>query len=390
MGLILRFSLLLTALLAGCAGRVPQTPVALTAPPGSFLSAQGEILPDAEVIRLAQSQDFILMGESHTNPCDHAVQARLMEALAQSGTRFVLGLEMLPVTAQPALDAFNTRQINAAELEHETQWQKYWGYPYSIYRPVLDVTERFDLPVAALNIPREILVRFRDQKPLSAEEQALIPKQIIPPSPAQEKILLEQANMHQAMHSTMTRPNATDDMGQRTKNFFLVQSLWDSMMAEQALKWRDKTTLPVLILAGGGHVEQGWGIEHRLRTLKPGARCLRIMPARSASDLQPAPGATVPDTAIFFACASQHKSRLGMNIIFAEDQARIESVEPASMAAQAGLMAGDIILRAGDKPLTEASDLHFAAMNAARKGEPLVLTVQRGGQKVEVALPLTR
>lgn len=390
MGLILRFSLLLTALLAGCAGRVPQTPVALTAPPGSFLSPQGEILPDTEVLRLAQSQDFILMGESHTNPCDHAVQARLMEALAQSGTRFVLGLEMLPVTTQPALDSFNARQINAAELEHEAQWQKYWGYPYSIYRPVLDVAERFDLPVAALNIPRELLVRFRDQKPLSREEQALLPKQIIPPSPAQEKILLEQANMHQAMRSTMARTNATDDMGQRTKNFFLVQSLWDSMMAEQALKWRNKTTLPVLILAGGGHVEHGWGIEHRLRTLDPAARCLRIMPARNASDLRPAPGATAPHTAIFFACASQHKSRLGMNIIFAEDQARIESVEPDSIAAQAGLMAGDIILRAGDKPLTEASDLHFAAMNAARKKEPLVLTVQRGGQNIEVALPLTR
>jgi uncharacterized iron-regulated protein len=386
LGLILRFSLLLTVLLAGCAGRVPKTPTALTAPPGSFLSAQGEILPDAEVVCLAQTQDFILMGESHTNPCDHAVQARLMEALARSGTRFVLGLEMLPVTVQPALDAFHTGQINAAELEHQAQWEKYWGYPYNIYRPVLDTAAHFHLPVAALNIPRETLLRFRDQKPLSAEEQALLPRQIIPPCPAQEKTLLEQVKMHQDMRN-MIRTKG-DDTNRRAQDFFLVQSLWDSMMAEQALKWRNKTGLPVLILAGSGHVEQGWGIEHRLRTLNPDARCLRIMPARTADDLRP--DADTPGTAIFFACAARHKSRLGMNIIYEEGRVRVESVEPDSVAAQAGLTAGDIIRQADGKTLKEASDLHFAAVSAARKKKPLILIVQRGKQRVEIALPLTR
>ena len=84
--------------------------------------------------------------------------------LGQTGMRFIIGLEMLPVTVQPALDAFNARQTDADELEHKTQWEKHWGHAYSMYRPVLETARRFDLPVAALNIPRKTLLHFRDDK----------------------------------------------------------------------------------------------------------------------------------------------------------------------------------------------------------------------------------
>lgn len=391
MGLTIRLILLFAVLLAGCAGRAPGRPAALTAPLGSFLSQNGTVLPDAEIARLARSCDFILMGESHTNPCDHAVQARLVEVLGQTGMRFIIGLEMLPVTVQPALDAFNSRQTDADELEHKTQWEKHWGHAYSMYRPMLETARRFDLPVAALNIPRETLLRFRDGNPLTAAEQAMLPR-VIPVSPAQKKSLSEQVAMHQAMRAVRGGSSASNaakkGTDERTRKFFLVQSLWDSMMAGQALKWRNATGQPVLILAGSGHVEQGWGIEHRLRALEPGVRCLRIMPARDKGDLKPAPGASVPEAAAFFACAARNKSRLGMTIIFEGGSARLESVEPGSTAAEAGLMPGDVILRAGDKPLKDASNLHFAAMAAARKNAPLALTVRRAGKTVEARLPL--
>ena len=51
-------------------------------------------------------------------------------------------------------------------------------------------------------------------------------------------------------------------------------------------------------------------------------------------------------------------------------------------------MPGDVILRAGDKPFKDASDLHFAAMAAARENAPLALTVRRAGKTVEARLPL--
>ena len=67
---------------------------------------------------------------------------------------------------------------------------------------------------------------------------------------------------------------------------------------------------------------------------------------------------------------------------------RVESVEPGSKAESAGLMAGDVLVEAAGRPLTEAMDLHFAAMAASRQNKPLKLTVKRAGQTISLTIPL--
>jgi uncharacterized iron-regulated protein len=389
---------LLLAVLAGCAKPTAVTPPWTSPPSGSFLSADGRALPDDAVTAMAQNADFILVGESHTNLCDHAVQARLIEALAGGGARFVIGLEMLPVTAQPVLDRFNAGELGAEELGEAVGWKKLWGYPYAQYRPILELAEKYRLPVAALNIPRRVLTAFKDggEEGLSPEDRAAIPGRIIAVSPAQKASLEKQVGLHQSMRAaakgSKDQPEDTPDMGAMAERFFLVQALWDSMMAEQALAWHERLGFPVLILTGSGHVEHGWGIEYRLRTLAPGTATLAVMPVRDGEDfrlqsdaaLRPLPGG---DT-VFFHCAAQHKSRLGMNIIFETGGMRVESVEPGSRAEQAGLRAGDVLLSSGDRPLKEATDLHFAAMAAARSEKPMQLTVRRGSETLNLDLPL--
>jgi uncharacterized iron-regulated protein len=403
---------LLLAMVAGCAKPTAVTSPWVSPPPGSFLSATAQPLSDADVVKMAKSADFILMGESHTNLCDHALQARFIEALAEGGTRFSIGLEMLPVTAQPVLDRFNARRISAADIGHEVGWEKLWGYPYAQYRPIFELAEKFDLPVAGLNIPRQVLTTFRDKgnEALSQSDRNALPRRIIPASPAQKAALEEQVGIHQSMREASaagTMPKAAapkaapgdmgsasgkvPSMGDMAEKFFLVQAMWDSMMAEQALKWRDRLGIPMFILAGGGHVEHGWGIEYRLRTLDPDAACLAIMPVRDAEDFKDQTDVTqrpLPGNSIYFYCASQHKSRLGMNIVFETDRMIVDSVDPESRAEKAGLLAGDILLKAEDKPLTEATDLHFAAMAASRQKKPLQLTILRAQQTLTVNIAL--
>lgn len=389
---------LMLAALAGCAKPTAVTPPWTSPPSGAFLSGTGELLADDAVVDLARAADFVLVGESHTNLCDHAVKARLIEALAGSGHRFSIGLEMLPVTVQPVLDRFNARAISAADLGEEVGWEKLWGYPYAQYRRVFELAEKYGLPVAALNIPRQVLTNYRDkgEEGLSPEERRLLPGRVIPVSPAQQAALEEQVGLHQSMRTAASGSNATSGkapaMSAMAERFFLVQALWDSMMAEQALAWRGKLGLPVLILAGSGHVEHGWGIEYRLRTLDPAASCLALMPVRDEDDFRiqseagqrPLPGGM----AVFFHCAAQHKSRLGMNILFEQDGMRVESVEAGSRAQAAGLRPGDVLLAAGDRELKEATDLHFAAMAASRAGKPLELTVRRADGTLTLSLPL--
>jgi hypothetical protein len=266
--------------------------------------------------------------------------------------------------------------------------------------------------VAGLNIPRQTLTTFRDKgnAALTQSDRDALPRRIIPVSPAQKAALDEQVGMHQSMReagaagtmpkaaapktapgargSTSGKVPSMDDMAEK---FFLVQAMWDSMMAEQALAWRDRLGIPMLILAGGGHVEHGWGIEYRLRTLDPQASCLGIMPVRDGEDFKSLTDTSqrqLPGNEVYFHCAAQHKSRLGMNILFEEQAMRVESVDPGSNAASAGLMAGDVLLKAGDRTLKEAMDLHFAAMAASRQNKPLELTVRRAGQTITLAVPL--
>lgn len=392
--------ILLLAALAGCA-----KPVTVTSPqwdvpsPGAFLTSSGQPLNDQDMVRLSQNKDFILIGESHTNPCDHTVQARLIEILASNGVRFSIGLEMLPITAQPVLDRFNARQISAENFGREAEWEKLWGYPYALYKPVFELAEQYRLPVAALNTPRAVLTAFRDhgESALTSAERALLPRRIIDASPVQKKALEAQVGLHQTMRQS--RPGSSpqqaeharpsrDDMAEK---FYLVQAVWDSMMAEQALHWRTRLNQPMLILAGAGHVEHGWGIEYRIRSLNPEARCLAVMPVRDQEDfleqqrvdLRPIPG----ETALFY-CAAQHKSRMGMTLIYKDSQTLVDSVDTGSVADKAGLRAGDVLLTAGGKKLTEAADLHFAAMAASRQKKPLVLNALRDGQTLTITLPL--
>jgi uncharacterized iron-regulated protein len=394
---------LLLAMLAGCAKPAAVTPLWVSPPPGSFLATDASPLSDSAVVAMAGEADFILMGESHTNPCDHAVQVRLIESLAGSGMRFSIGLEMLPVTSQHVLDRFNNRRITAADLGEEVGWEKLWGYSYSLYRPIFELAEKYDLPVAGLNIPRQTLVTFRDKgnAGLTQADRDALPRQIIPASPAQMKALEMQVGLHQGMRmaaDAASTPGKDVPTGKRSPamseaaaKFFLVQSLWDSMMAEQALGWRGKLDRPMLILAGAGHVEHGWGIEHRLRTLNPQAACLAVMPVRDEEDFKAQADESqrpLPGKQIFFHCSAQHKSRLGMNILFEEKAMRVEGVDPGSKADKAGLMAGDVLLKAGDRDLREAMDLHFAAMAASRQKKPLELTVLRSGQTLTLAIPL--
>ena len=66
----------------------------------------------------------------------------------------------------------------------------------------------------------------------------------------------------------------------------------------------------------------------------------------------------------------------------------VTAVAPDSPAARAGLLAGDAVTAAGKHPATELAVLHQAAMEAAKAGQPLTLTVSRAGETLAIAIPL--
>ncbi|TQN37697.1 putative serine protease PepD [Blastococcus colisei] len=70
--------------------------------------------------------------------------------------------------------------------------------------------------------------------------------------------------------------------------------------------------------------------------------------------------------------------------------AEIDSVEPGSAAAEAGLQPGDVVTAVGDRPVTTSTEL-TAAIRSKAPGEAVELTVRRGNQErsAEVTLGST-
>jgi putative serine protease PepD len=70
--------------------------------------------------------------------------------------------------------------------------------------------------------------------------------------------------------------------------------------------------------------------------------------------------------------------------------ARVETVEPGSPAAEAGLEPGDVVTAVGERPVTTSTEL-TAAVRSQAPGEEVTLTVRRGGESrtVEVTLGTT-
>jgi uncharacterized iron-regulated protein len=430
------FALLWLALLSGfgCAAGSPGPAFA----PGQVVTPGGDPVGENEIAARMARADYILIGESHDRALDHQAQARLLALAARSGLKPLLGLEMLPHSRyENELARFTAGALSVRDLPGAVDWRDNWGFDFALYRPVFEAASEAGIPVRGLNLDNATrrAVSRNGLTGLDARGKKALPSAVALPLPEQRALLADFFLEHSAMIAgakagekaqTGESPQ-TDKIAPRprargsspvlpvtvrgTKNgapapvdiplslrapferFLLIQSLWDATMAERAFLFRGDYghTRPVVILAGGGHVAAGHGIAYRLSLLDPGARILAIMPF---SGRQPRAGQAglfyySPETRSAMPAAAQKTaSPRGYGLAFAREgrQVRIKAVSPGSRAERAGLLPGDVLLKAGDMPLADLQSLHAAARGAARQGRALSLTVLRKNREFETKL----
>ncbi|MCJ2165224.1 MULTISPECIES: ChaN family lipoprotein [unclassified Pseudodesulfovibrio] len=378
---VIPLGLLCLLFLGACVKNAPETmpetaPEVVNHPPltvtflpqkGEFISKYGDQLTIEEITTMADGYDYILMGEGHRNPWDHKVQQIVLKALSESGNGVSLGLEMVAVDMQPVLDDFGQGQVELDDLAEELQWTSRWGYDFSQFRDHFAIALRYSVPVAGLNVPTKITRKISKDgiESLSDEEKAFLPNEIVPPSTGQRTFLDTVFGQHEGLDG--------DDPEQRER-FYLVQSIWDSKMAEEAVRIRRKYDWPVLVVAGSAHVELGWGIAKRIQWFDPGARVLTVMPWRGG-EFDPEEGD------VFFYSPDSYQSRMGALLTgLSTGGILVESVKRGSRAAEAGLRPGDILVDASGVPLEHLFSLHMAGTKVHEADEELVFTVKRGDQ----------
>ncbi len=377
-------------LLQGCAIKRP----VLKAPnlkPGSFLSYDGSVLSESQLLPRLEGAQFILVGEGHRNPCDHKVQLKILKLLTQiysthtqetagerKGCALILGLEMVSEDKQEILDQFTQGRISLQELPQALNWEDDWGYDFDLFAPIFSWAQKYKLKIVGLNLPHKLIHKITHEglDSLSLNDKKYLPQKIIPALKEQKDSLMEQFSLHQ---------NFMQKRKPDLDRFLLIQSIWDSKMAEQALKWQKKLNCPILILAGAAHVENGWGIEHRLKILSPQAKIVHLAPLRTLKELP------LQSPICFYCPRSKMPIKMApLGMMIKKDQGRfiVKEVLKSSKAYQAGIKKGDVIVQANKQNIASLFDLHKIAVAAKKKGKPLCLKIKRGDTYLVVEIGL--
>ena len=104
---------------------------------------------------LAGLRGYVLLGEKHDNPDHHALQARVLRAMVDTGRRPVVAFEMFDVDDQPAIAASRKYHPRDAEsLSQAVKWEKSGWPPWADYAQIAQIALDADLPLIATGLPR--------------------------------------------------------------------------------------------------------------------------------------------------------------------------------------------------------------------------------------------
>lgn len=382
------------SLLLSCALLAPAAPVvgatASCLPPGRWaapVAGRVDLLPtDRALARLAQQQ-VVLLGESHESAEHHRWQLQTAAGLLALRPNLVLGFEMFPRRVQPALDRWVAGELTEEDFLAQADWARVWGVEPSLYLPLFHFARMNRIPVIALNVERSLVSR------VNAEGWAAIGpgdrEGVTDPAAATREYLLVLHNAFLAhAPGASGQPRAAPTEAELTepafRRFVESQLVWDRAMAQRlAERARDATAPLVVGILGSGHVGGGHGVPRQLRDLGVTAIAAALpWEDPSCAPLQPGLadvlfGVEAPRQ------AAAPPPRLGIAIEPHAAGVRVKEVTPGSVAAQAGLVAGDVITGAAGGPLKDPDAL-IRTVRRQLPGTILPLDVLRGAQRLEV------
>ena len=143
----------------------------------SVIALQDTATLESIIPQLAQSK-VVLVGESHTTYGDHLNQLAIIKKLYPHWKKMAIGLEFIQYPYQQALDDYIAGKITQTQMLRKTEWYQRWKYDFRLYRPLFEYAKQQQIPLLALNTPREITKRLSEVgiKGLSRAERAQLPK----------------------------------------------------------------------------------------------------------------------------------------------------------------------------------------------------------------------
>ncbi|XQU08919.1 ChaN family lipoprotein [Halomonas sp. LY9] len=224
--------------------------------PGQWWQAGHAQVANA-ILTQAANQQVVLLGEQHDAIDHHRWQLHTLAGLHALREDLVIGLEMLPRSAQPVLDQWVAGQLTEEALLTESHWEEAWGFDAELYLPIFQFARLQQVPLIALNIAPELRQRLSQEgfESVPAQQRHAIPPPL-PASSAYQERLTEVFDQH-----AMGQENPA-----MLERFTQAQLTWDIAMAHRLADVAKDGTLAVGLM-GLGHVIYGHGVEHQLEGL---------------------------------------------------------------------------------------------------------------------------
>lgn len=343
--------------------------------PGDWLDADGQRLAPDELFPDLARAEVVLLGERHDRMEHHRWQVHTLAALHTYRPDMVIGLEMLPRSAQPALDAWIAGELDERAFLEQSGWAQAWGFDPQLYLPVLHFARMHRIPLLAINLDRPLIARI-----MREGWEAIPPEErydITPPLAATESYR-DYLGAVFADHPTGAAADGELD------RFVSGQLIWDRAMASGLAEPAARGRLVVGVI-GTGHLEYRHGVPYQLRDL--GIEDARVLlPWENDPECTgPEPG--IADAVFTLAGGDRYEPppplRLGVRIEDDPTGVRIQSVLEDSVAASAGVKADDVVTSASGMETRVPGDLQ-AAVRRQQPGNVMPLTVLRDGEELEL------
>jgi uncharacterized iron-regulated protein len=200
--------------------------------------------------------DLVCVGETHDSEPHHQVQLRVIKALHAHDERLGVGMEMFQRPFQSHIDRYFRGESNEEALLKDSEYRQRWGFDWALYRPIVEFCRRNALPLAALNAPRELTRKISKGGVASLTDEEK--KQL---GPVDFHLKEHRAHWYERLAAMHGNTKATPEQKERG---YQVMTVWDDYMAQSAAAFQQERGLRrLVVLAGSGHIERGFGIPLR-------------------------------------------------------------------------------------------------------------------------------
>jgi uncharacterized iron-regulated protein len=249
------FGLTIISFLWGCAGKSDTVLIKDTSqtvkPDTIILTKTGKSITFDQLMADLNRYQIIFVGENHTNSAHHAIQQKIIEAVFQNTPSMRVGMEMFDRSYQEVVDLWSAGVLDEETFLRKVHWYANWQFDFGLYRDILGFIKENRIKIVALNIPFYIPGRIRvgGIDNLADTDKQYLPKEIDTSNAAHRNYVEQVFNQHHL------RGNVKFD------DFYMVQCVWDEIMAESIAA--NLGGNKIVVLAGNGHIQYKYGIPDR-------------------------------------------------------------------------------------------------------------------------------